>query len=204
MLQESVKGNPEAERSAAVIVAQIDRISGLIQSLLRVSRVPEAILLREVELKPIVDEVTLLMSESLRRHQIELRIEGLDVTLSAEPNYLQQLLLNFIINATHAIEEQNKRGASAVVKEGEKHFIRISARKSEGTCEIRVQDSGCGIPVVNIQKLFQPFFTTKAAGKGTGMGLAIVAKLVDEMGGKVQVMSDGPGHGATFTVSLKA
>jgi two-component system, cell cycle sensor histidine kinase and response regulator CckA len=203
MIQMAVQGNPDAEKSAAIIIAQIDRIAGLIQSLLRVSRVPEAILLRPVELRAVLEEVALLMTESLRRHQIDLRIGGAERSVLAEPNYLQQLFLNLIINATHAIEEQKSKGSSPVVQEGERHFIEISTRMVQGFCEINVRDSGCGIPPANVSKLFQPFFTTKAAGKGTGMGLAIVSKLVDEMQGQVSVESEGLGYGATFRISLK-
>lgn len=203
LLLESVKGNAEAERNVGVIVSQIDRISGLIQSLLRVSRVPEAVMLREVELEPVVREVALLMAEALRKSQIDLRLVNLKHTIFAEPNYLQQLFLNLLINATHAIEEQSAKGPSPLVPAGSRHFIEIAAATVDGECEISVTDSGCGITESNLKKLFQPFFTTKAAGKGTGMGLAIVAKIVDEMNGCLSVASAGQGRGAQFKIMLK-
>lgn len=222
MLLSSIEGNAEAEKNVSIIMGQIDRISKLITSLLRVSRVPDKILLREVELKPIVDEVSLLMSETLRRNQIDLRTSDLSGVVSAEPNYLQQLFLNLLINAVHAIEEQRLSGEpSEVVAKSEtasqanaqadsthsvagRHFIEISSKQVAGLYEISVRDSGCGIRRENLAKLFQPFFTTKAAGKGTGMGLAIVSKLVEEMQGEISVTSEGPNHGATFKIRMRA
>ncbi len=202
LLLNSIKGNVEAEKNVGVIISQIDRIAGLIQSLLRVSRVPEAVRLREVELAPIIAEVALLMSEPLRLAQIDLKLVGLAQTIFAEPDYLQQLFLNLLINATHAIEEQKSRGPSALVPEGARHSIVISAMTKNGKCEISVADSGCGIPDQNMSRLFLPFFTTKSAGKGTGMGLAIVAKIVDEMKGHIDVLSGGSACGAQFKIRL--
>ncbi|RYZ77671.1 MAG: HAMP domain-containing histidine kinase [Proteobacteria bacterium] len=84
-----------------------------------------------------------------------------------------------------------------------RHFIEITCSEDADLAEIRVRDSGVGIPTENLSKLFQPFYTTKAAGKGTGLGLAIVAKLTEEMNGSIAVTSDGVGRGATFILKLK-
>ena len=163
-----VKDDEIARENLSVVISQIDRISGLIQSLLRVSRVPDHIMLREINLQPIVEEVFTLMSEACRRARIDLRHSHLDQMICAEPSHLQQLFLNLIINSMHAIEEQ--KGKSS---EPANHFIEVSAERTEDKkCLISIRDSGCGISAENLQKLFQPFFTTKAAGKGTGLGLA--------------------------------
>lgn len=195
-----IQGNEPAIKNIEVIVSQIDRISGLIQSLLRVSRVPEQILLREVELKPTVEEVVTLMCEACRRASIELRQTNLEQIVYADPSHMQQLFLNLIINSMHAIEEQKTKEENHSYQ----HFIEISAVKKEKTCIVSVRDSGCGISKENLNKLFQPFFTTKAAGKGTGLGLAIVSKLIEEMEGKVFVESEGFGKGATFQMHFNA
>lgn len=190
-----------------VIVGQIDRISGLIRSLLRVSRIPEQVQLRELKLESVVSEVVVLMSETLRRNGIELRQIDLDRDVFAEPNYIQQLLLNLMINSTHAIQEQKEKGPSPLLeKTGDGHFIEIRSQlEDEGhTCVIRFKDSGCGISETNLKRLFQPFFTTKAAGQGTGMGLAIAMKLMEEMQGTIRAESEGAGFGATFELRLRA
>jgi PAS domain S-box-containing protein len=198
---------PSVSRGLEVIVNQIDRISGLIRSLLRVSRVPEEIALHETNLETVVSEVAILMSESCRQNHIELRLENLRHIVFAEPSHLQQLLLNLVINSTHAIQEQISKSPDTSIQ----HFIEISAQLVDDEkygpmsfCALKVTDSGCGIPNLNLKKLFQPFFTTKESGQGTGMGLAIVAKLIDEMNGRVVAESPGTGLGATFTLYLQA
>lgn len=205
LLASQVRGNELAEKNSQVILGQIDRISNLIQSLLRVARVPDKILLRAVPLSGAVAEVTTLTSEVLRRANVELRTGNLERTILCEPSQLQQLLLNLIINSVHAIEEQKARGASPMLAPEQKHFIEITSNETaDGRyCDLSVGDSGCGISKENLMKLFQPFFTTKAAGKGTGMGLAVVSKLVEEMQGQVHAESDGPGYGAKFTLRFK-
>lgn len=208
MLMMQVREKPDAAKSLEVIVNQIDRISGLIRSLLRVSRVPEEILLRETNLKGSIEEVSLLMNETCRRSGIELRTSGTDRMVLAEPSHLQQLFLNLILNSVYAIEEQKSKGPSPLLSslESHQHFIDIHAEKNEqdGTCEVHVRDSGIGISQANLARLFQPFFTTKAAGVGTGMGLAVVSKLVEEMKGSVSAESPGVGYGATFTLKLQS
>jgi len=202
LVMNSVKGNEVAEKNLELMIGQIDRISGLIRSLLRVSRVPDQITLRETQLRPVVDEVLTLMTESCRREGIELREKNIDKILFADPNHLQQLFMNVIINSIHAIEEQKLKDGESVKRD---HFIEVSAEAAANNrCLIRIQDTGCGIAKDNLRKLFQPFYTTKAAGKGTGLGLAIVAKLVDEMEGEIVVESAGIGHGAVVKFSFKA
>ncbi len=205
LLASQVRGNELAEKNSQVILGQIDRISNLIQSLLRVARIPEKILLRPVPIANAVAEVTTLTTEILRGAGVELKTKSLDVTILCEPSQLQQLLLNLIINSVHAIEEQKSQSASPLLGVEEKHFVEIGATATadDRYCDLWVRDSGCGISKENLGKLFQPFFTTKAAGKGTGMGLAIVSKLVEEMQGQVNVESDGPGYGAKFTLRFK-
>lgn len=205
LLASQVRGNEVAEKNAQVIIGQIDRISNLIQSLLRVARVPDKILLRPVPLSNAVAEVTTLTGEVLRRANVELKTDSLETTILCEPSQLQQLLLNLIINSVHAIEEQKSKGPSPLVGADGKHFVEVGSRLTadERYCDLWVRDSGCGISKENLAKLFQPFFTTKAAGKGTGMGLAVVSKLVEEMQGQVNAESDGVGYGATFTLRFK-
>lgn len=199
LVMNQVKDNPPAAKNLDVIIGQIDRISGLIKSLLRVSRVPEQVMLSPVHLQTVVDEVLTLMSEACRRGGVELKQVNLNQIVQAEPSHMQQLLLNLVINSMHAIEEQSaKKEVSS-----KNHFIEISAEKKEDRCFVSVRDSGCGISEENLRKLFQPFFTTKGAGKGTGLGLAIVLKLVEEMEATIAVESPGPGLGATFKIGFK-
>jgi len=112
------------------------------------------------------------------------------------PGELNQVFLNIIVNAAHAIAD--------VVKEaqGSKGQIKISTRQMGDDVEIRIIDTGPGIPEELISRVFDPFFTTKPPGKGTGQGLAIAYRVVmDKHGGHLSV-ENLPGQGACFVIRL--
>jgi signal transduction histidine kinase len=107
---------------------------------------------------------------------------------------LNQVFLNLIINAAHAVHDAGRDAAT-----GE---IRISTCAHEDIVVVRVADNGCGIPAENLSKLYDPFFTTKEVGRGTGQGLAITRSIVvDKHGGNIAV-SSRLGAGTEFTLSL--
>lgn len=112
------------------------------------------------------------------------------------PGELNQVFLNVIVNAAHAIGEVYKEGRE------EKGQIRISTRLLDQEVEVRISDSGPGIPEAIRNRVFDPFFTTKPPGKGTGQGLAIAYRVIeDKHGGKLSLES-APGQGATFVIRL--
>jgi len=107
---------------------------------------------------------------------------------------LNQVFLNLIVNAAHAIHEAGKD-----LNSGE---IRISTAIAGESAVIRISDNGCGVPEENLSKLYDPFFTTKEVGRGTGQGLAITHSiLVDKHGGDISVQSR-VGVGTEFTLRL--
>ncbi len=108
---------------------------------------------------------------------------------------VNQVLLNLIVNAAHAISDVTK-------DTGAKGSIHISTRQDGSCVEIRVRDTGCGIPEAIQSKVFDPFFTTKPVGKGTGQGLAIAhSVIVQKHNGAIQLESE-PGVGTTFVIQL--
>ena len=112
------------------------------------------------------------------------------------PGEFNQVVLNLIINAAHAIEEVVNREA------GEKGTITLSTRRNEDWAEIRVKDSGKGIPPEIRDKIFDPFFTTKEVGKGTGQGLAIAYSVIrDKHRGEIGFESE-VGRGTEFIIRL--
>ena len=100
---------------------------------------------------------------------------------------LQQVFLNLMVNARDAMPEGGE--------------LRIMTDAVESKIEIIVQDTGTGISRENIQKIYDPFFTTKAAGKGTGLGLSVTYGIVQEHGGNITVDSR-PGVGTAFKLEL--
>ncbi|NIQ00690.1 MAG: GHKL domain-containing protein, partial [Nitrospinaceae bacterium] len=105
----------------------------------------------------------------------------------AKPEEIQQIFLNIIVNAVQAMEGRGE--------------LILSAGMQNGKIEIRIQDSGPGIPKEFLPKIFDPFFTSKTQGKGTGLGLNIVHRLVQKYGGRVDAHSE-IGKGTTFVISL--
>jgi signal transduction histidine kinase len=107
---------------------------------------------------------------------------------------VNQVFLNIIVNAAHAIEAANRDGA--------KGLIRISTAVEDNYAVIRIQDNGTGIPESVKARIFDPFFTTKEVGKGTGQGLAIVQSvIVARHHGRITVDSE-VGKGTTFILRL--
>jgi len=112
------------------------------------------------------------------------------------PQEINQVILNLIVNAAHAIDD-TRDGESA-----DKGSIKISTRQIDDVVEVRVSDSGSGIPDDIKHRIFDPFFTTKDVGKGSGQGLAMAYKtVVGQHKGKLDVES-AIGHGTTFTIRL--
>ncbi|WP_076003882.1 ATP-binding protein [Dehalogenimonas formicexedens] len=143
--------------------------------------------------------VTELIDNTLELRNYVLRTAGIDVVkkyqadlpwVVADPGQLQQVLLNLIVNAEHAIK-----------KTGHPGVITITAEKTTDHLRVKVSDNGPGIDPELLPKLFQPFFTTKDPGEGTGLGLSISRSIILEHGGTIDIASE-LGHGATFTIEL--
>jgi signal transduction histidine kinase len=121
---------------------------------------------------------------------------GLVNTVSQD---MGRVLLNLINNAFYAVDEKNK-----TQHHGEYHpTVSVSTRKINNRVEVEVSDNGNGIPQKILDKVFQPFFTTKPTGQGTGLGLSLCYDIVKSNGGEIKV-STTEGEGARFVVSIPA
>ncbi|MFH0729834.1 MAG: response regulator [Pseudomonadota bacterium] len=107
--------------------------------------------------------------------------------LLCHPQRLNQVFLNILINAAHAIEANG--------------IIRIETRYVSGQIEITISDNGCGIPEENLARIFDPFFTTKAVGQGTGLGLHLAYNIIRDHNGSIEVKSR-VGEGTSFIIRL--
>ncbi|MGD8453914.1 MAG: cache domain-containing protein [Phycisphaerae bacterium] len=110
-------------------------------------------------------------------------------------NEFNQVILNLIVNAAHAIKDVVGDGGHG------KGTIAVSTRHDDGVAEIRVSDTGTGIPVEVRDKIFDPFFTTKEVGRGTGQGLAIAHRVVQKHHGTLTFETE-VGRGTTFIIRL--
>ena len=165
----------------------IDRIQDLILNLKNFSRLDEA------DFKP-TDineniESTLKIAGHLFKGGIQVIKEFSQVPMvQAFPAQMNQVFLNLITNAVHAVDERTGR-------------ITIKTMHQGNSVVIKVIDNGKGIPPENLKKIFDPFFTTKPVGQGTGLGLSIAYKIIEKHGGKIEVQSQ-VGRGTEFTITL--
>ncbi len=121
--------------------------------------------------------------------KLEVRIIPEDLEVWANNVLLQQVLVNLISNALHAVQNQEEKR------------ILITAHRQGGLVKLLVQDNGPGVVQEVIEQVFEPFFTTKEPGQGLGLGLTISARIVREMGGTIEVANTE--LGACFTIKLK-
>lgn len=171
-----------------VIESEALRCRGIIDSLLGFSRRSEGSTLR-VDVVSMVNESLSLVKNDLANKGISVTAEYKDseVKIWANSNQIQQVCLNLITNAADAMPDGGRIG--------------IQIQSANDVVEIRVIDDGLGMDRDVLKKAFEPFFTTKERGKGTGLGLPICQRIVEEHGGKIEIQSK-PRHGTTVVVRL--
>jgi two-component system NtrC family sensor kinase len=140
-------------------------------------------------------EMTLLVASNEYKYLAKVNTEFAELPpVVCNIGELNQVFLNLIVNAAHAIHDAGRDSST-----GE---IAISTAMDGDAVVIRVRDNGCGIAAENLPKLYDPFFTTKEVGRGTGQGLAITHSIVvDKHGGQIGVSSSA-GKGTEFTLHL--
>ena len=122
--------------------------------------------------------------------------------IEAIPHDLGRVFLNMVANACHATNDRRLAGeAPESSAEGYTPSLWLSTRRGENHVEIRLRDNGAGIPADVIDKIFNPFFTTKPTDQGTGLGLAISNDIVRQHGGAISVQSE-PGQFTEMTIEL--
>jgi two-component system NtrC family sensor kinase len=181
--------NAEARRLVTSIGKEVDRLSEITETYLRFVRLPKPKLERE-DLAAIATSVLEFAGGELKLARVTWSIEAepeLPEVL-ADESQIRQALLNLVRNAKEAMPGGGRISVHA-------------AKAPDGMVSLMLTDSGGGIPRENRDKIFDPFFSTKA--KGTGLGLSLVQQMVSEHGGRIEV--DCPAGGGTrFTISLPA
>ncbi len=187
---------------ADTIIEQADRMVHIIEHIrvfARESGKPE---LRPVKVNDVVKACMDLLGTQFRSRGIQLErelMESLPV-ISANPFSLEEVVINLLINARDAVEEQMNAGP--VLTPPRVLLRTLLDETGEGKyVKIEVTDSGVGIPEAMLEKVFDPFFTTKGPDRGTGLGLSISKSIVEGFGGAIYVNSM-PGSGTTVTISL--
>ncbi|HZR84657.1 MAG TPA: ATP-binding protein [Candidatus Binatia bacterium] len=176
----------QARELLDVMAKGAERTIAVVRDLRSFSRINEA-RRKNVDLREGLD-VTIRLLETRWRDRIAIRRSYADVPpVECEPSQINQVFMNLIANACDAID-----GAGEI-------FVDVAER--DAAVVVAIRDSGRGIPREQLERIFDPFFTSKDVGEGTGLGLAIVHGIVAAHGGRVEVDS-APGAGSTFRVFL--
>ncbi|MFT3693647.1 MAG: HAMP domain-containing sensor histidine kinase [Kofleriaceae bacterium] len=165
-----------------VIVDQADHVTHLIQQLLSYAR-PDATRARQIELRTMIDSVVELLATEARRKHVTLHRNECSGRVFADSGQLQQVLVNVLMNAIDACDDNGR--------------VTIGATAVDSTIAISVADTGCGISDEDRPHLFDPFFTRKKRGKGTGLGLWVVAEIARAHKTEIEIESE-LGRGTTF------
>jgi two-component system NtrC family sensor kinase len=171
----------------------ISRVRSIVQAMKRFSH-PSSSEAAPADLGDAI-ETTLAVCRNEYKYVAEVALElGRLPPVMCNIGELNQVFLNLIINAAQAIEE--KVGAT-----GERGHIRISTRVEQAEAVVEIADDGPGIPIRLQDRIYEPFFTTKEVGTGSGQGLALARTIIERHGGSIECASRPP-HGTTFTLRL--
>ncbi|MEF2145259.1 MAG: ATP-binding protein [Desulfovibrionaceae bacterium] len=173
----------------AEIGRQVERCGHITHGMLDFARKRET-LTQDTDVNRLIDDMVRLVELEIRNKNIfiERRYADPAPVVTTDAPLVRQVILNLLNNA-----------AQAMGKEG--RIIITTSMDHEGKAAIEVKDTGPGIAKEHLEKIFNPFFTTKEPGKGTGLGLAICARIAHELGGSLVVESER-GKGAAFTLRL--
>ncbi len=184
--------------SLEIIHSSAERVFKIIDKLLSFSR--KYVPIRRPE------DINSLVEQSLEFREYQLKLANIEVVKDfdlslpktmVDPNQIQQVFTNIILNAEQAIVESQSRGRLEV---------KTSANNSTGAVEISFTDDGPGIPPDVVGKVFDPFFTTKEPGKGTGLGLSVAYGIIKEHGGEIRIESNSiesdKAKGTSFIITL--
>lgn len=174
----------------------VQRVSGIVRSMKEFSH-PGVAEKQNVDLNHAI-ESTLTVSRSVWKYvaDVSTQFDAFLPTVPVLPGEFNQVILNIIVNAAHAIGDVVGDGGKG------KGLIRISTRQDGKWAEIRISDTGTGIPESARAHMFELFFTTKGIGKGTGQGLAIAHTVVVEKHGGAITFETETGKGTTFIIRL--
>jgi two-component system NtrC family sensor kinase len=188
MHKEAPEDDPRRD-DLKMIINETTRCKNIVADLLNFARQQE-VLAQETDVHALLEKVIegVHLQPIFREVEIVCQFSPDLPTIQADPAQLQQVFVNLLNNAAEAMEEGGT--------------LTLATRPVDSQwVEVKVSDTGYGIPEENLGKLFTPFFTTKALGKGTGLGLSIVYGIIKMHRGQIAVQSQ-VGQGTTFTVTL--
>jgi signal transduction histidine kinase len=209
LVEEVEKGNTEDAKAIAKDIKENSekinhhgkRADAIVKGMLQHSRSSSGVK-EPTDINGLCDEYLRLSYHGLRAKDksfnatIKTDIDKTIGKINIIPQDIGRVVLNLLTNAFYVVDEKKKTGVLNY-----EPTVSISTRKINGNVEIKISDNGKGIPQNIIDKIFQPFFTTKPAGQGTGLGLSLSYDIIKVHGGEMRVESK-EGEGSTFTIQL--
>jgi PAS domain S-box-containing protein len=171
------------------IERQTFRAAKIVNGLLNLSRPGSPDSSGAVDINTVVTDVLALVEHQLESGNVKVRqdLSNVSVAVRGVESKLQQVFLNLFLNARDAMLTGG--------------WLTVTSRSENGEAVIQVSDTGSGIRAENLSRIYDPFFTTKGVGQGTGLGLSVTYGVVQEHHGKIECESE-PGHGTSFTLTF--
>lgn len=185
------------QRNLTIIRTQAERIARIVRQLLNLAR-PYNLQLSDVDLRHLLAETLELLETSAANADIQLSLEPAEeLIIRADAGLLHQVFMNICLNAVQTITARRRTGGKVRVE----LVPEAGHRDGSDLVAVRVTDNGGGIAAEHFAPLFDPFFTTREPGQGTGLGLPVSRRIIEEHGGWIEAENNDEG-GATFTVFL--
>jgi len=200
LLRKKMPDGSEDAEDLDLVIRETRRCASIIKRLLDFARekVPTK---GWFDLKQVIDDTVRFTDRpaSLRHIEIKTNLDPELPLVWGDADLIKQVILNILVNAQQAIEAEGN-----ITVESHPYVAKAPAKpgvEALPMIEIVIKDTGCGIPEANLQRIFDPFFTSKEVGKGTGLGLSVSYGIVKAHGGRIEVESV-VGKGSTFRVLL--
>lgn len=189
---ESIRSD-ELHQVVTAAAGQVNRASEIIRSLREFGRKPD-FRKEKIDVNMTIKDVMKIIGQQLILQNIKVvyDLDETDPPILANKNRLEQVIFNLVTNARDAIGHQDHSS-----KNSAENVITLSTFADQKHVNLTISDTGIGIPEKNVQKIFEPFYTTKEVGKGMGLGLSITYGIIRDFGGTIDVESR-PGGGTRF------
>jgi PAS domain S-box-containing protein len=181
------------------IVANVGRAAGIIKHVRDFARQSDVVRTK-VDVNAPIRDVFKVLGHRIKVHKIDLELELAEdlPPILAEHNRLEQVFINLVTNAIDTLDEKAQRAAPGKVETR----LRIATFFKDGQVTVTVADTGMGMSEAVKRKIFEPFYTTKKTGKGTGLGVSISYGIIKDYEGRIRIDS-AVGEGTTFTLTFQ-
>jgi signal transduction histidine kinase len=171
------------------------RCKGITERLLDFSRLGTNQRKQQTDMNTIVEDVVEMVRHlgPYRSQKVEFELADKPAIAWASPQEMTQVVLNLVTNALESLDPDSKTG---IVR------VKVQNRPDSEQVHLLIEDNGCGMDDEVLKHLFEPFFTRRRDGRGTGLGLPITNRIITDHGGRITPRSDGPGMGSRFEIVL--